>query len=255
MSPRVLVITSCTARKVYQPPHALTREDFQSAERLARRQEALRAWQLPAGVMYTGGQHVDFMQGVQTFRGAGGILDIAILSAGYGLLHENDPIVPYDVTFANLSPAQIHRWSLQQNMKHRLSRFVASYDLVFFLLGRAYLMACDLPIARRTKQVFIFLAGRSQHDAVLHGPDTFLLGLGNPEAAVFHRGLVRLKGFLYAQLLSVLQQRHQSAWTSVLDHPDNVRRYLLDSLDLCDSQLLRSLGTDRDILPWSVGFS
>ncbi len=242
MPPHVLVVTSCTAQKASNPPNALTWTDFQSSDR-TRRAEALRPFWLPAGQMYTGGQHVDLMTGVHRFRSTGGRIDIAILSAGYGVLAEETVIAPYHVTFAAL-PALVRRpWIQQLAIAETLQTLVQSYDLVFFLLGGLYLEAAGFSWPRDRGPLRIFLAGRSQAAQIGTGSRCYALGVGIPEARVFHRGLVRLKGFLFTQFLAALYNRYDGSWTAVLQDPTIIRAAMLTVCQIPE---------DSACLPWIV---
>ena len=242
MPPHVLVVTSCTAQKASNPPNALTWADFQSPDR-PRRTEALRPFWLPAGQMYTGGQHIDLMAGVHRFRSTGGSLDVVILSAGYGVLAEETVIAPYQVTFAHL-PASVRRpWIQRLAIAETLQTLVQSYDLVFFLLGGLYLEAAGFPWPRDPGPLRIFLTGRSEAARINAGSRCYGLGVGVPEARVFHRGLVRLKGFLFAQFVAVLQSRHQGLWTPVLADPTIIRSAMLTACQIPENS---------PCLPWIV---
>lgn len=101
---RILVIGSCTKSKDDADCPAsvrLTVDDFDDKARLRVREQELSRWLRPAAEMYTGRQHTQMMDGVRTLRSAFGsdACDVAILSAGYGLLAEQTPISPYDITF------------------------------------------------------------------------------------------------------------------------------------------------------------
>ena len=88
-SPRLLVMSSCTDKKVVKAP-LLTLDDFADPERLVRRERELASVQLPAAVMYAGKQHVYLMRGIEELRNAFGdrFVDLWILSAGYGLIQK-----------------------------------------------------------------------------------------------------------------------------------------------------------------------
>ena len=101
---RILVITSCTGRKKHKPWNQLKCEDFASPERLSQRTAELKDFKDSAAEMYTGQQHRYLMAGLKQLRESHGqtVADLHIISAGYGLLSEDDVIVPYNVTFQEL---------------------------------------------------------------------------------------------------------------------------------------------------------
>ncbi len=110
---RLLTISSCTGAKTVVHPKALVQADFKSRERLAQRERELAAAIRPVAEMYMGGQHLALMSGVRLLRGAFGpeAVEVRILSAGYGLVKETQPIAPYDVTFNAMKKIEIAGWA------------------------------------------------------------------------------------------------------------------------------------------------
>ena len=119
---KVLVISSCTSKKLNH--------------------------NAPAAKMYTGQQHTLLMEGVNQVRACHGqsSLDVAIISAEYGLLNENDVIAPYNVTFQGMKKAEILEKSRRLQLRERVAALIARYDVVFFLLGKEYVQALQLPL-------------------------------------------------------------------------------------------------------------
>ncbi len=118
----VLVISSCTSKKLNH--------------------------NAPAAKMYTGQQHTLLMDGVNQVRTRYGqsSVDVAIISAEYGLLNENDVIAPYNVTFQGMKKAEILEKSRRLQLRERAAELIARYDVVFFLLGKEYVQALQLPL-------------------------------------------------------------------------------------------------------------
>ena len=79
---KILVISSCTGEK--------------------------RCYRTSAAEIYTGGQHQHLMKGLKQMWNKYGkqTIDLAIISAKYGLLRESDVISCYNETFAKLSEKQ-----------------------------------------------------------------------------------------------------------------------------------------------------
>ena len=119
---KILVISSCTSKKLNH--------------------------NAPAAKMYTGQQHTLLMDGVNQVRTRYGqsSLDVAIISAEYGLLNENDVIAPYNVTFQGMKKAEILEKSRRLQLRERVAALIARYDVVFFLLGKEYVQALQLPL-------------------------------------------------------------------------------------------------------------
>ena len=119
---KILVISSCTSKKLNH--------------------------NAPAAKMYTGQQHMLLMDGVNQVRTRYGqsSLDVAIISAEYGLLNENDVIAPYNVTFQGMKKTEILERSRRLQLRERVAALIARYDVVFFLLGEKYVQALQLPL-------------------------------------------------------------------------------------------------------------
>ena len=151
---KILVITNSTAKKIFSPPNQLTSVDFVDRERLNRRTHELRRYETPAAQMYTGDGHLRLMDGVKNLRRTFGpdVVNLYIISPGYGLLNEETPIVPYDYTFDGLQKLEIHP---------EIKRLLSSYDLAFFLLSEPYLTACQLPfrVSNSATQIFLIAPG------------------------------------------------------------------------------------------------
>lgn len=211
LAPRVLVITSCTGEKRSKPSNPLTIEDFKNDSRLQERVCSLaEEFTCPAGEMYTGLQHLRTMEGVELLRQSLGCqaVDLMILSAGYGLIPEDKPIVPYEVTFSTMKGYEVDEWAKHLGIHEAVEEAIKGYDLVFMLLGDNYLRSLRLPITTRDNQTFIFLTSKLSANYV-RGIEakTFILPLSNAEAKRYRYGLVGLKGFLFKQFAQIAAQR------------------------------------------------
>ena len=161
---KVLVITICTGNKKHEHSNRLMPEDFASCERLKRRSRELKAYETPAAEMYTGSGHRHLMNGVKNLRRACEvriIVDLRIISPGYGLLKEEDLIVPYTYTFYGLSQEAIRQRSRELGIRPKVKGLLSNYDLAFFLLSKDYVTACELPFHVSNSATQIFLVAPS----------------------------------------------------------------------------------------------
>ena len=163
---RILVITACTAWKKHKPPNQLTWDDFVSPDRLPERIRELKTFETPAAQMYKGRGHLCVMNGVKNLRHrfGQGVIDVRIISAGYGLLDEAEIIVPYNVAFRKVTTGKtLTRDELLDRYTHLqihkdVERLILGYNLVFFLLGQDYVKALELPLNVPDTVTQIFLA-------------------------------------------------------------------------------------------------
>ena len=171
---KVLVISACTAEKELKPLDQLTWEDFCNNNRLERQTRELRNFRLPAAEMYTGPSHTPVKEGVEALRARPGpdIVDWYIVSPAYGLLHESEDIVPYDVDFEDI-PAGICLQDRDDcpSIHDAIERVMSRHDLVFFLLSKDYVKALELPfnVPKTVTQVFIAAQDSGRHDSFRAG--------------------------------------------------------------------------------------
>ena len=195
---RILVITSCTGRKKYKPANQLQLEDFLSVERRGVRSTELKSFETSAAEMYTGQQHRYLMAGLEKVWEVYGsaVVDLHIISAGYGLLAEDDDIVPYNVTFSGLNKADLLARSNNLQLHKHVETLIGDYDLVFFLLGKEYVQALQLPFAVPDTVTQIFLLGTSYKKLIPDLPNIHFVPAGKSLRSALNTTQTALKGFV-----------------------------------------------------------
>lgn len=234
MGLRTLVVTSCTSEKKFKPANQLVMDDFIDPLRLAKREEALNKYRMTAGQMYTGVQHLRLIEGIERLRNMYGhdLVDLCIVSAGYGLLPEDKEIVPYEASFTTMGARKIKKWARFLKISETLNQKIKGYNLVFFLLGKDYLSALDLPLEAGAEQKLIFLAGKSSKNLIpVNGPNYFI-EVGKGEAKSFSYGLVGLKGYLFKLFAQEIATKGKDLLLEVEQNPlqfinllEHYRRY------------------------------
>lgn len=211
---RILVITSCTGEKSVSSERALTLEDFKQGRRhVARREKELKELLCPAEALYTGQQHVRLMRGVQAFResrlssNGDDVLDLEILSAGYGIVSGETRLAPYEATFQGMPKGELREWARELGIPAAFRNTVAApYDLGLILLGDDYLSTCDLDGSVEFGGPTLLFCGGATRKRLPDLANVRPVVLSNPEAKRFSCGLVALKGELACRLLSSLAQ-------------------------------------------------
>ena len=199
----ILIITSCTGEKKFHPDNQLVQTDFEAPPILSSREKELSEYSLPAGEMYTGLQHLRLMEGIKSLRDKFGnsVVDLFIVSAGYGLIPENKMVVPYEVTFNTMNGTGILAWSKKLHIHQDLNQLIAQYDLVIFLLGDKYLKAIELPFESAGEdQKLLFLASGMSKKMIPAQAPYYFAEVGQEDATSFSYGLVGLKGYLFKLL-------------------------------------------------------
>ena len=227
---RILVITSCTGRKKHKPRNQLKYEDFASPERLCQRTSELKDFKAPAAEMYTGQQHRFLMTGLKQVREKYGkdVVDLNIISAGYGLIRENKVIVPYDVTFGS-KKQEIIELSDKLQIPEEIKALISDYDLVFFLLGQKYVQALQCSFKIHDAVTQIFLAAPSWKRLI---PDH----LQNIHVACVGVDLVdqldgatryNLKGFVFKRLCEAVCRDGLQVFEQIKQNPQQLIKILL----------------------------
>ena len=195
---RILFLTSCTGEKRYKPENQLTEHNFKhrGTKAFEATEEALCAYRVPVGDMYTGQQHLRLLKGVEAMLQVcpEHTIDLKILSAGYGLLDELTPIVPYEMTLQGMNAGKIREWADFLDIPHQVLPLFSKYDLSFVLLGKEYLRAIHFPPSLDPQGVCVFLAGEGIRRFIPSGPNIVAATLGNADAKRLGAGLIALKG-------------------------------------------------------------
>lgn len=204
---RILVVTSCTKDKaipLLRPDlHQLMPDqlwDEREDDRTTRNFGELDEYRVPASKLYRGRQHQQLMKGVELLRQTFGhaVVDVKIISAGFGLVNEEQPLPPYNATFADLSSSKILTISQRLRIPQSISRLMSdSYDCAFFLLGDRYLLSIGLPFSQKPNFPCLFLAGPSSHKRVPRRSPYYFVRVGQDDSIAFSYNLVGLKGQLF----------------------------------------------------------
>lgn len=195
---RLLILTSCTGEKKYKPENQLNQNDFKNigTDEFLVREKFLNKFCAPAIEMYTGQQHRLLRKGIGKMRGVcqDTTFDIKVVSAGYGLLNEDTSIVPYEMTFNGMKVKELSAWATFLKLPQNTLAALSGYDLIFFLLGKEYIRAIDLPKTLDIHGTCIFFTGKGSLPYLPTGSNIYTVFLGNKDAKRMGAGLVALKG-------------------------------------------------------------
>jgi hypothetical protein len=174
--------------------------------------------------MYTGTHHRLVMEGVQAvWQNCGReILDVAILSGGYGLLVADQRIVPYNVTFNHFEGDELVEWVDRLQVPERASALVRKYELVFYLLSGSYLAALNLPLDVPASVQQIVLTGQDSLELVPAAPN--LCPIVASEAVAARRWHVKaphVRGFLFGRLCGQVVRHGPIVLEWLAHHPQD----------------------------------
>lgn len=206
---RTLVITPCSAKKRAQVQNPARAVDLATPAGRQQSEARLVAHALPAADMYTGTHHRLVMEGVQAVWEAYGmqVLDLCILSGGYGLLHAEETIIPYDISLDEFDEAGLTGWVAQLGIPERAATVVAEYDLVFYLLDGRYLAALHLPLEGTDTAQQIVLTDEESLALVPHKPNhKAIVAAGSTAARRWHVKAPHVRGFLFKRMCHQIVQ-------------------------------------------------
>jgi hypothetical protein len=209
---RTLVITACSAEKRGDAPHPAIAADLADHEHRQRAETRLAAFACPAAEMYTGRHHRLVMSGLRDVWAKWGreIIDLSILSAGYGLLDAHEVIIPYDVTFDEFDQETLANWLAHLRLSERVTELVSGYDLVFYLLGGRYLDVLGLPLSVSDQIQQIVLTDRESLNLLPAVSNLCpVVAAGNEAARRWHVKAPYVCGFLFGRLC--LQVEHHGS--------------------------------------------
>jgi hypothetical protein len=199
----LLVIGSCTDHKdIRGCPSPLSEADFEDPALLKHREAELARWALPAGRLYTGRQHRYMMNGVALLRRRFGLstCSVKIISAGYGLVAEDQLLVPYEATFQHKSRGWICRRARQLAIPEAVREAVHGHECVVFLLGEKYLLSIQpLPLPSPGQRLIFFTSASE----LALSSDLTIIPAGKAEGR-FGAVMTALKGKMFELLAAGL---------------------------------------------------
>lgn len=222
----IRILTSCTKKKAVSCTNPISTKDFERGEEhLNERESELRDYQLPAGEMYTGLQHRYLMDGVRAVRKkkVGLDIDVAIISAGYGVVSEEDLIAPYERAFNGKPKTEIRELSDRLDIPKKSRRFLAqSADLILILLGGKYLHAVDFDETVVFGGDTLLFCSQSAVKLLPDWEEVKKVPVTQKTARRFSEALVRLKGILAKRLLLKIAQDPTAAGSLMRPQTDVV---------------------------------
>jgi hypothetical protein len=159
---KCLVIGSCTGEKDDESCPAelkLIEADFENAASLLRAEARAKGWIRPAGEMYIGTQHKLMMHGIERLRTSfsQAVFDVAIISAGYGLISEARKIAPYNMKFQKKDARERGK---RLDIPAMTRKLLSKYQVIFLLLGENYLASLGDPLNTALQQKFIYFGNQ-----------------------------------------------------------------------------------------------
>ena len=149
---KILIIDQCSGDKTYPDWAETYGADEIDATPLAELRTRDETVAIRAQDLYAGRQQQYITRAIEQLESrAGDTVSRYFISAGFGLVGEDEQLPPYNVTFNDYSSAEIEERAEKLGIEERLFEVLtAEYDVVFFPLGSSYYQTFDLSSAIET---------------------------------------------------------------------------------------------------------
>lgn len=224
---RTLVITPCTAQKRGNVPDPARAVDLADPERRKQAEARLAAFASPAAEMYTGTHHRLVMEGVRAVweRWGRQVLDLMILSGGYGLLRAEEVIIPYEVSLDEFDEVSLPEWAARLRIPEEVANCVRDYDLAFYLLHGRYLAVLDLPLEIPASVQQIVLTAEEDLSSLPPGANLYpVVAAEGAAARRWHVKAPHVCAFLFGRLCRQVVQHGPVVLEWLHDYPEDTER-------------------------------
>jgi hypothetical protein len=136
---RVLVVGSCGKKKSSTNSKQPTCNDIDEDHDITYWRKRLSSDCVKARDLYTGPQSLELVKAVDLLRTISGItVELVIISAGFGVLLEEDLVPPYDCSFTSMKMKELRNHSEKLKIKESFIRLMKDFDLIYLALGKRY---------------------------------------------------------------------------------------------------------------------
>ncbi|MCK5239624.1 MAG: hypothetical protein KAR33_08770 [Candidatus Thorarchaeota archaeon] len=229
---RVLVIGSCGKRKRFSSPEAPTCSDLIEKSQMDEWVSKLSGLTCKARDMYTGNQSRELVGAVDFLRKIKGVqVALYIISAGFGILEENDIIPPYECSFSGMRKSEIRQRSSLLSIRDDFDKICNDkYELSYVALGSNYRNALEENWQDEIKGSIIAFGKKTTGDNLLSLPCNAEIVKALSSAGQKIHGIAGFKGDLLRILATYTHNQQDSyseiaSWTN-LDNVRNIVQHL-----------------------------
>jgi len=162
---QILIISSCTKAKKYSYTKQLNCNKFQITNDIENLVKEYQEISCRAKLLYEGSQHKNILKGIEILRNYLKI-DFYILSAGFGIINEEEIIPAYECSFSKMKKQEIIERSIKLNISNIFKKLLSkNYDIIYLALGKKYLQA--IPDWDRIIDTITIAFTKSKNDKVI----------------------------------------------------------------------------------------
>ncbi|MCR4317525.1 MAG: hypothetical protein NUW37_14390 [Planctomycetes bacterium] len=181
-----------------------------------------------AATLYTGRNHNLIRLAVETARTSGNESDLKIISAGFGVVDENDKLPNYDATFSDMKSKKFRReWADKLGIPGDVRALLtADYDVGIVQISERYIEACNF--AHDFNPAFptlFFVAGRSKR-FVPESPNAHVIELRQSDTKIFREAAVNLGGKVVLELAKEVAKGEETRETFSKDPAGFARSFI-----------------------------
>ena len=175
---RILIVDQCSGTKAHPESHPVVDQEDTRNTDPEDLLDNLGIAGIQAKDLYTGKQQQRITEAVRTLRQKSNEVERVFISAGFGLIGDEQRLPPYEATFNTMSTSEIAERTEHFRLTERVTELIddGSFDIVFLALGSKYYDALDLEEvlvsipAKTTVVLFNQEAMDSEHEQVVSVP-------------------------------------------------------------------------------------
>lgn len=194
---RILIIDQCSGKKAYPDDSSVCDMKTIDENSIADLLDRPDLHGIEARDLYTGRQQQYVSEANRVLRAADVDVDRVFISAGFGVVEEDERIPPYDVTFKEMNQEDIAARSRRLGISDNIIEFLTGkppYDIVFLPLGTDYYSALDLDRIISTRPDSTIVVLFNQESLAEKHPNVVSIPARTKEAREYGEITVALKG-------------------------------------------------------------
>ncbi len=195
---RVCIVSSCGKKKAISHINQPSCRELTSIEQTRQWRKRFLDIQYRAGSMYTGYQNRELKRAITNLRGINKInADFFIISAGFGILHEDEYIPPYDCSFTGMKKEEISSRSKDLNIPVDFQKICdTDYDLIYLAIGSDYMRSLGTKWSSDLNRTIICFQRINSSKNIIYIPANIEMVKAYSAAGYKIHGVVGFKGDL-----------------------------------------------------------